>query len=111
MNLDDAGHRPSAGLTRRLQGLQCGARLRLEVAGVRRVAVRAVGDLSGDVEDRLRARYLDRLGIHRRVPDTTGSIGFDRGHGGTSVRLREYAPFLWMWLSTLSRSVARYRRR
>src|SRR5437588_6761181 len=87
IDLDDVGHRAAAGLDLGLQGLQGGAGLGLEIAGVLRGAVRPIGDLAGDVEDRLDARYLDRLGIERRVPDAAGGIGFDRRRGKPSEPL------------------------
>src|SRR5438477_5105446 len=93
VDLDDIRHRAAAGLDLRLQALQGGARLRLEIAGMGGSAVPTVGDLAGDVEDRLRARDLDRLRIHRRVPDIAGSIGFDRGHRDTSREMREVSYF------------------
>src|SRR5207237_9421598 len=91
VDLDDIRHRAAAGLDLGLQALQGGARLRLEIAGMGRTAVRAVGDLAGDIKDRLGTRDLDRLRIHRRVPDAFGSIGFDRRHRETSREMREDA--------------------
>ena len=70
----------SAGLELGLEALQGGPRLRLEIAGVRGVAVRPIGDLPGDIEDGLRAGHLDRLGIGRRIVDALCGIGLDRGH-------------------------------
>src|SRR5881394_808517 len=91
VDLDDIRHRAAAGLDLRLEALQGGARLRLEIAGVDGIAVRAIGDLAGDIKDRLGTRDLDRLRIHRRVPDAFGSIGFDRRHRETSREMRQDA--------------------
>ena len=46
IDLDDIGHRAAAGLDLRFQALQCGARLRLEIACMRRRRLPAVGDLA-----------------------------------------------------------------
>src|SRR5262249_29235250 len=59
VDLDDVGHRAAAGLDLRLQALERGARLRLEIAGMHGVAVRAVSDLAGAIEDRLGTRDLE----------------------------------------------------
>src|SRR5690242_17438947 len=89
VDLDDVRHRAAPGLDLRLKALQSGARLRLEIAGMGGIAIRAIGDLAGDIKDRLGARDLDRLRIYRRVPDAFGSIGFDRRHREASREMRE----------------------
>src|SRR6266513_3088905 len=78
VDLDDIRHRAAAGLDLGLQALQGGARPRLEIAGMGRTAIRAIGDLAGDIEDRLGTRAF-------------GSIGFDRRHRETSREMREDA--------------------
>src|ERR1051326_8974057 len=68
VDLDDVRHRAAPGLDLRLEALQSGARLRLEIAGMGGIAIRAIGDLAGDIKDRLGTRDLDRLRIYRRRP-------------------------------------------
>src|SRR5579862_7058971 len=80
VDLDDIRHRAAAGLDLRLQALQGGPRLRLEIAGMSGAALGGVGDLTGDIEQRLPARNLDRLRVGRRVVDALRRIEFDLGH-------------------------------
>src|SRR4029434_11072840 len=67
-----------------------------EVAGVGGVAVGVVGHLSGEVQDRLRARHLDRLAVARRVEDAGRAVLLELGHvvcvKARAPGLRPHAP-------------------
>src|SRR5205814_2061628 len=54
---------------------------------MRDAAFGGIGDLPGDIEDRLGAADLDRLGVDRRVVNAFRGIGLDLGH---LVRLRSW---------------------
>src|SRR4029453_10287779 len=62
-NLDDVGHRPALRFDEGLDCRERAARLALEIAAMRRTAVRRTGHLTGEKEYRLGLTALDSLTI------------------------------------------------
>src|SRR5438552_5618174 len=76
-DLDDIGERAARRFDLRFHGAEHGARLALEVAGMRGLAVLVVRDLPGEEDDRLRAGDLEALGVAGRIEDAGGAELFE----------------------------------
>src|SRR3954451_4745846 len=80
VDLNDIGHRATAGLDLGLQALQRGASLRLEVTGMRNAALGCIGNLPGDIKDCPRFADLDRLRVGGRLVYVFGRVRLELGH-------------------------------